>query len=114
MQNGIASLLRETEPDIYSTISSELGHLAAYCRCDDCPELPLRLRQSLYEARITKRCACGDAGCRTVHFSHPCDDCKFNNVAFSMPNFHALVLGYCSNGHVVDVDWLEDVRPLRA
>lgn len=98
---------------MYETIATELEHLAIYCRCDACPELPLRLRQSLYDARISRTCPCGDAGCRTVYFSHPCDDCKFNNIAFSILNFHALVLGYCSKGHVVDVDWLEDVRPIR-
>lgn len=105
--------VREVDRDLYETVAVELGHLATYCRCDDCPELPLRLRQSLYDARVTRRCRCGDAGCRTVYFSHPCDDCKFNSIAFNMPNFHALVLRYCSNGHVVDVDWLEDASVLK-
>lgn len=105
-------LVRDVAPDLYETVATELAHLATYCRCDDCPELPLRLRKSLYVAEIVRRCSCGDAGCRTVHFSHHCNDCKVNNIAFSMPNFHALVLGYCSNGHVVDIDWLEDVRPI--
>lgn len=107
-------LVREAEPELYETVAMELGHLAAHCRCKSCPELPLTLRQSLYSARIMRRCRCGDSGCRTVYFSHRCENVQCNNIAFSIPNFHALVLGYCSNGHVLDVDWLEDVRPLRA
>lgn len=110
MQKPAPAFLRHVEPDIYATVATELRHLSVHCNCSNCPELPLRLRKSLYEARISRRCSCGDAGCRTVYFSHLCDECELNNMAFSMPYFHALVLGYCSNGHVVDVDWLEEVR----
>lgn len=110
MHDGKSSLLREQEQDVYETLYSELGLLAVHCACSNCPELPLALRASLYEARIERRCGCGDAGCRAVRFVHECDDTQFNTIPFDMPLFHALVIGFCSKGHVVDVDWLEDVR----
>lgn len=107
-------LLRDAEKDVFETLNSELSHLAVYCGCEKCPELPLNLRKSLYDARIQKKCSCGEVGCRALYFVHDCADNAISTISFSMPGFHALALAHCSAGHVLDVDWLEDHRPSRA
>lgn len=78
------------------------------CRSDECPGLILRLRASLYNAKVEYICDCGQAECATYGFVAQCDCKKFErSLNLSAPNLDALGIIFCErHGVIIGAEYL--------
>lgn len=101
--NGVK--LEDVDPWAFECVRHELRLHAEVCSSEQCPELANRLRRSLDDATVFRRCGCGEARCRTYALAQRMPD---NVQTLSFEHY----AGWDAFNILHDGKWILDVEIL--